>query len=321
MEPTQQPIAFDTQGNLIIPGVHSDNYVTGVSGWTINKDGSAEFNNVVIRNGSTVGGEAFFYSGTPALGNLIASISATTGNDPFGNPYVSGIVSYSSSQSRIQMANGLLLIGKIGDTANQQGIMFQATKTTTETGTNLCTVQYAPLKSAGAIDRCVVYITEGTGATQATSPYALITSDDTNGIYLRVSGTVLKCDPATDNAYQWQTPTYNTNWQASTTFNTLTGYDSLQFRLDAEDNLVMSGAFMAGAVVPGATVFNLPAGYRPVSGSKLIFCQRNNAGALSMGHALITTGGNVNLFAAAGIGIAANNEYVLNGVVPLKKIA
>lgn len=30
---------------------------------------------------------AFFYSGTPAAGNLVASIAATGGNDPFGNAY------------------------------------------------------------------------------------------------------------------------------------------------------------------------------------------------------------------------------------------
>lgn len=39
---------------------------------------------------------AFFYTGPPALGNLYLSISNSSGTDPKGNPYVSGVVSYFS---------------------------------------------------------------------------------------------------------------------------------------------------------------------------------------------------------------------------------
>lgn len=34
---------------LIRPAIHSPNYIPGVDGWSVNKDGSAEFNDVVIR--------------------------------------------------------------------------------------------------------------------------------------------------------------------------------------------------------------------------------------------------------------------------------
>jgi hypothetical protein len=37
------------EGILITDSVHSPNYIPGVSGWTINKDGSAEFNDLDIR--------------------------------------------------------------------------------------------------------------------------------------------------------------------------------------------------------------------------------------------------------------------------------
>lgn len=44
-------------GNTLIrESIQSPNYVAGVSGWTINKDGSAEFNNVVIRGTVSVTG-------------------------------------------------------------------------------------------------------------------------------------------------------------------------------------------------------------------------------------------------------------------------
>lgn len=88
-------------GNEVVGGntlrraaIQSPNFVTGVSGWSINQDGSAEFNNVVIRNGQVVSGTALFYSGPPALGNLVASISAAAGTDAKGNAYLAGVASY-----------------------------------------------------------------------------------------------------------------------------------------------------------------------------------------------------------------------------------
>jgi len=80
--------------NLIRAAIRSPNYAPGVSGWSINQDGSAEFNNITIRGGTVVGGTALYYSGTPAAGNLVASISATSGTDPYGNAYVAGVASY-----------------------------------------------------------------------------------------------------------------------------------------------------------------------------------------------------------------------------------
>lgn len=85
------------QGNLVLPSIQSPNFVTGLTGWIVRKDGSVEFNNGVFRGtvtaGSFIGTDfeitplgAFFYSSTPALGNLIISIvppGVTT--DRFGN--------------------------------------------------------------------------------------------------------------------------------------------------------------------------------------------------------------------------------------------
>lgn len=74
--------------------IQSPNFITGSTGWVIRQDGSAEFNNVVIRGGVVVGGTALYYSGTPAFGNLIASIAGTGGTDTFGNAYLAGVVGY-----------------------------------------------------------------------------------------------------------------------------------------------------------------------------------------------------------------------------------
>ena len=56
------------------PAIQSPNYVAGSAGWTINADGSAEFNDVTIR-GSIAGTDyvisadgMFSYSAAPAAG-------------------------------------------------------------------------------------------------------------------------------------------------------------------------------------------------------------------------------------------------------------
>jgi hypothetical protein len=48
---------------------------------------------VLIVQGST-GSGIFVYSPAPALGNLIASVAAAAGTDPYGNGYVQGIAAY-----------------------------------------------------------------------------------------------------------------------------------------------------------------------------------------------------------------------------------
>lgn len=94
---------------LRIPAEQSPNFVTGVSGWYIGQDGSAQFNNIIIRGGQVIGGTELDYNGTPAAGNLVYSRSQAGGTDSFGNVYLGGVVEYqkvSSVQwSAIQIQN------------------------------------------------------------------------------------------------------------------------------------------------------------------------------------------------------------------------
>jgi hypothetical protein len=96
--------------NLIRAAIQSPNFVSGSQGWTVRQDGSAEFNNVVIRGGVIVGGTALYYNGTPAAGNLIMSIAAAAGTDSFGNAYVAGVGIYGTSDKLTVRNSG-------GDTA------------------------------------------------------------------------------------------------------------------------------------------------------------------------------------------------------------
>lgn len=119
----------------------------------------------------------------------------------------------------------------------------------------------------------------------------------------------------------WHSPSYNTNWLTSTTFNGLTGLAGLQYRIDAEDNVWLQGCFKAGGTLPGSAVFTLPAGYRPAVQQVVGPVYRNNGGTVTSGFALVTTGGNVDLFSGANMAIAINNEFTIMGKFPLGNIS
>lgn len=60
--------------NTVVPTIQSTNYVPGVSGWKIRKEGPAEFQDVIIRGTGTFGGSL-----NAATGTFAGSLSAATG--------------------------------------------------------------------------------------------------------------------------------------------------------------------------------------------------------------------------------------------------
>lgn len=89
---------------LVRPAIQSPDYIPGVSGWAVKIDGSAEFNNVIIRGGTVVSGAALYYNGTPGPGTLMMSIAAAAGTDEFGNAYGAGLGLH-SDQGTISFTN------------------------------------------------------------------------------------------------------------------------------------------------------------------------------------------------------------------------
>lgn len=84
---------------LIRAAIKSPNFVSGAAGWSINKDGSAEFSDLTLRGtfdgiDYIINASGFFlYSGTPGVGNLVyAVVSPGVTSDPFGNA-VSAVLS------------------------------------------------------------------------------------------------------------------------------------------------------------------------------------------------------------------------------------
>lgn len=100
---------------LVRRAIQSPDYSPGVSGWSINKDGSAEFNDLDIRgvfNGTDFvinSSGAFFYSSAPAAGNLIASMCPVATVDGFGNNALAGVASYQAGFAS-QLGGGFLVL-------------------------------------------------------------------------------------------------------------------------------------------------------------------------------------------------------------------
>ncbi len=133
-------------GNPVVGGtvlrraaIQSPDYVQGSAGWTINADGSAEFNDLVIRG--TFDGTDFIlsaagffvYSGTPAAGNLIFSVTpAATTADAFGNAVPSdGATSYTDNGpfwSAVTVGDGVIswfkAASEAGPWTSEAGIGF-----------------------------------------------------------------------------------------------------------------------------------------------------------------------------------------------------
>lgn len=108
------------QGNLIITQLQSPNFnMATQTGWAILKNGTAFFFSIDIEGGTIIGPDYiintagfFIYSSSPGAGSLIASITAASGVDGFGNSYSNGINAYPSVGSTTvfqgqQMAVGL----------------------------------------------------------------------------------------------------------------------------------------------------------------------------------------------------------------------
>lgn len=108
-------------GALVYPSIHSPNFnianppASPAQSWAILRNGLAYLFGVTVSGGTITGPDyiinsqgAFFYSGTPAAGNLIASITSAAGTDAFGNAYLDEVTAYfqGSPSDAVQMRAG-----------------------------------------------------------------------------------------------------------------------------------------------------------------------------------------------------------------------
>lgn len=297
-------------GQLTIGQIFSPDFIAGLSGWEIRKDGTAEFNNLVIR-GTFFGLDfeinsagAFFYGGTPAAGNLVLSAAQSSGNDEFGNAYKQGFTAYGPGTAvSMWNDNGLyagLVFHQTGSTSLTVSPQAFAVTANTGAANEFAQAALTSGKESGNDDAALQLFSESADATIAAK--AVIEFGGQAVAQFSRTGLLSAIQPGTGaTAETWHSLPLANSWAASS--------DGLAaYKLTPENQLIIEAAIMSGT---STTICTLPAGYRPAnrtmffpvafSGANTasIFGQVNQAGVLSLSS--ITSVGTV----------------VLNAVIPL----
>ena len=305
-----------TAGTVLVrEAIQSQNYNPGSAGWIIEADGDAEFNNLVVR-GTFEGHNfvlnqsgLFLYDGTPGFGNLAANIAPGEGTDEFGNAYLAGIVTYTGDEFAALSVGNLLLgltedgygLASLIGLSGSNGMFASSPHSVDEPDSATWTLV--------AGDRAVTPVSD------ASFPHEL------------VDGAVWARDPVIHasnvgnvwSAETWHTPSYNANWSGSSTFGSGFGLGELKYRMDAEDNLWLIGAFTAAAGA-GTAVFNLPAAYRPTVTSAFPVAWISSDLTPGTAWMYVSTAGNLNINSQLGSAVATGTTYYVNGKIPLGNI-
>lgn len=250
---------------------------------------------IVIQETVTGFSGIFGYSPTIGHGNLVFSVAANAGTDPYGNDYVAGVTSYDEGAALLftQMAAGILRIGRI-DPGGGPDLPLAALLQAGLTGiTNSLTVT-SPTGTVTFTDPA--YLTLVAGAPGATTgqpgvPRAeLFDADAASPVDLWASGTAIKL-LGPDVPYTWQDPTslLGAGWAIGPNSGSA---QPLQYRKDALDNLVLVGSVHSTSNAPATTLFTLPSGYRPAQNQRVV-CVSNLAGTPTVRFLQVNANGGV----------------------------
>jgi hypothetical protein len=180
----------------------------------------------IIADGSS--GEILAYSGTPALGNLVFSISPAAGTDGPGNAYLEGAVSYDSPGSGQWIAASM-----DGGTANV----------------------YTATSSAGPWTQI--------GSTGSLANDGNIHFAAHGGAYLVADTILYKQDPSGSGREAW----HDMRPLSNSFVGTVSGEYPPQYKLSADGCVELFGSLKTppSGSYNGITFFTFPTGYRPVS--------------------------------------------------------
>ena len=289
-----------TAGNPLVGGtmlrramMQSPNFNPNTkTGWSVYQDGSAVFYTVTAEGTITANvfegtdfvinsdGE-FFYSGTPANGNLILAIANAIGTDQFLNNYKAGLEVLGTGGSagasvwldpvdgRIVITNaiagyeaicdgGSLSMSTPGSMANPATYAVQDSP--------LASLISSPSDGVNPGAEVKLYAGTASGEPYMSTPYQVA------------------LNPATGGAETWHVPALTGGWSQATGL-------TAQFTLMPSGIVAVAGRIKAGTVTSGTTVMTLPAGYYPskgtisikvrnVSGNAVVFFSVNTAGAV-----------------------------------------
>lgn len=266
-------------GNLVIPSVQSPNFVEGVSGWQIRKDGSVEFNNGVFR-GYIIGGALYIYSGAPGVGNPpIFSVSGVT-TDPEGNTIYAGVWAgkYGGVQTGLSTSGtaGILHFptgtgsfnapaGLAGAVSNTGAELLVASAQESAAGQDDYVYQllgsYSSGGGTGAFYQLVYVDANGGLNEQIGAGFAGMSLFAVNQLNAVKPGTGTSVTvPAVPEV--WHSVTGDTGWSA------VSGYSGIQYRLKADGNVQFTGAAQHASLTATTAINSsnpLATAYRPAT--------------------------------------------------------
>lgn len=319
-------------GALIRQSIRSPNYNPGVAGWTINKDGSAEFEDVDVRGTFTgtnyVANTAgiFLYAGMPALGNMTGSWASVAGTDAFGNAYPAGFTTYDHGFADFAALEfGSAVFGRLA--AGVADIPNAGSISANFGGTPQLLVISPQSASTSPAQITMVAGAFGTATGAPGVPHLDLTGAPGQVADVRTTGSLVKIDPSSGglmSPYTWQPWAPNTGWANG---DSVGSFQPIQYRLDAQDNLIVCGVIhTTAAMTAGAHQISaapLPAAYRLKTGAavpKLPGGEHTDSAGTWKAQVLVsmTSTGNVNIMSSSAIA-TGDNVYVY-AVIPLGNV-
>lgn len=253
---------------------------------------------VIVAGGNGEG--LFVYSGTPATGNLIASIAATAGTDAHGNAYQAGVTSYGPVNFS-QLLGGAVNLGPLA------GGSFLANVAVT--GTDLL-LQSA---SDGSAFGSLIDVTAHSGVVveaQAGTPASPLLSINGLALLSAVGKFLFASDPVNTGQESWHPFTLQASCTAGTDVNGTT-YTPAYMLLPSGDVKLRGVVVAPGAGLAAATTWaTIPTGYRP--GTNIPVALISNGGRGTFSHVYVRPNGNMQFDAALTAGTAMWIDCVLN---------
>lgn len=300
-------------GALVRSSEHSPNYVAGTTGWTINQDGSAEFNSLTVRgtfkgtNFEINTSGIFLYSGTPAAGNLIGSDASIAGTDRFGNTYPAGVMTQvnvaNTPTYRTSLFNNQLIFNYISATLfRQTGQLFASEPLNAAKGPQIVLESPSDNSTSSDISALILYGTsqDGTFPPQALLAGYVNGSNTQMAIDFVVNGNMFATDPATNNTKEpWHAITPQNGWA-----NRGAGFPAFAARRNASPpgSVSLRGQLTGGTYANGTLLGTAGTGYLPALEQSVPLNVEGAAFNGGIGEAVIGTNGQIKLYSTQGSG-------------------
>lgn len=335
----RNPIVGGT--SLIRSAIKSPDYVPGSAGWTINKDGTAEFNGLTVRgtfNGTdyTVDEDGiFFYGGPPASGNMTGSWAPMDGTDPYGNSYSAGLTLYSpvgqvflggldgviqsvgSSGSTINIEDGQYSFGDPGDW--NIGLMIQ--NLDRKHGSYYIASGSQNVADVNTLFGIVTSYGAPVAGQQDTYPRTSTAAySGSVAAHHYVSGAVIKSSLNGNVGEVWHAPAMGTGW--ATGPGVSGSYPPLKHHLLPFDAVWVHGSFKATSTAPGGVIASgLPVVNMTTLGGVASAGCAAKVSASSVEIPLYLNSTGELRHAGLPATVAVNDTFMVNAIVPLGNIA